>query len=156
MELKYRVHEFAKDLNLKSNEVMELLNRLEPKERTHMAVLTLGELDYLFNYYTKRDQVENFNAYFELANRPDPEGKPKKEAAAKAEEPKKEEPKKEEAKQTGPRLIAKAEPPKEAKKPAAKKAEKTAAGKAKKPAPKKAEKPAVKPPVKPAASPKKK
>ena len=110
MEQKYRVHEFAKDFGLKSVEVMELLTRFETKERTHMAVLTQGELDFLFNHYTKKNQVENFNAYFELANRPDPEGTKKAEAPKKAEEPKKvEEPKKaEEPKQTGPRLIEKA------------------------------------------------
>ncbi len=70
MEQKYRVHEFAKDFGTKSSDVMELLNRYEEKERTHMAVLTQGELDYLFNYYTKKNQVENFDAYFALANQP--------------------------------------------------------------------------------------
>ncbi len=181
MELKYRVHEFAKDLNLKSNEVMDLLNRLEPKERTHMAVLTQGELDYLFNHYTKKAQVENFNAYFELANRPDAEEKPKKEAPKKEEpkaEPKKEEPKKaeepkaepkkEEAKKTGPRLISKVEPPaapavkkpvekKAAEKPQPKKAaEKPQQKPAEKAQPKPVEKPQAKQPVKPVEMPKKK
>ena len=84
MELKYRVHEFAKDFNIKSAEIMELLDKVEKKERTHMAVLTIPELDYLFNHYTKKNQVENFNEYFALATRPDPVSEQPK----KAEEPK--------------------------------------------------------------------
>ncbi len=116
MDQKYRVHEFAKDFSLKSAEIMELLDKLETKERTHMAVLTQRELDYLFNHYTKKNEVKDFNAYFELANRPDPEGekKPEPKVEAPKEEPKKEELKKEEPKKTGPRLISKAEPPKPA------------------------------------------
>ncbi len=126
MDQKYRVHEFAKDFSIKSAEVMELLDKLETKERTHMAVLTQRELDYLFNYYTKKAEVKDFNAYFELANRPDPEGekKPEPKVEAPKEEPKKEELKKEAPKQTGPRLISKAEPKKEEpKKPEPKKPE---------------------------------
>ena len=34
MEIKYRVHEFAKDFGAKSAEIMDLLDRLETKERT--------------------------------------------------------------------------------------------------------------------------
>ena len=120
MDQKYRVHEFAKDMGLKSADIMELLDKFETKERTHMAVLTTKELDYLFNHFTKKSEVKDFNAYFALAARPDPEEKkaeapkaePKKEEPKK-EEPKKEEPKKEEPKKTGPRLISKAEPKKE-------------------------------------------
>ena len=151
MELKYRVHEFAKDFNLKSADIMELLDRVEKKERTHMAVLTISELDYLFNHYTKKNQVENFNEYFALANRPDPEGEkpkaePKKEEPKKAEAPKAE-PKKEELKKPG--LISKA--------PAAQKPGLISkAPAAQKPAQKPAA-PAPKPgPVKPVQMPKKK
>ncbi len=144
MELKYRVHEFAKDFNLKSADIMELLDTVEKKERTHMAVLTVPELDYLFNHYTKKNQVENFNDYFALASRPDPEGEkpkaePKKEEPKKAEAPKAE-PKKQEPQKKTPGLTYKA--------PAAQKP----AASAQKPAA-----PAAKPgPVKPVQMPKKK
>ncbi|MBQ7936857.1 MAG: translation initiation factor IF-2 N-terminal domain-containing protein, partial [Clostridia bacterium] len=172
MEQKYRVHEFAKDFGLKSVEVMDLLTHFETKERTHMAVLTQQELDYLFNHYTKKYQVENFNAYFDLANRPDPEGakkeepkkvepkaelkmEPKKEEPKKAEpkaEIKKEEPKAEPPKKTGPRLISKApQPPKAPEKPVAKPAEKPAQKPAQKAEQKPVQKPAQKPLEKPAA-----
>ncbi len=150
MEIKYRVHEFAKDFNVKSADIMNLLDTVEKKERTHMAVLTIPELDYLFNHYTKKNQVENFDAYFALATRPDPEGTKKAEAPKKVEEPKKaEEPKKvEEPKKTGPRLIEKA--------PAAPAQQKTGPRLIEK-APQKPAEPAKKPaPVKPVQMPKKK
>ena len=117
MELKYRVHEFAKDMGLKSTDVMERLDQFSPKERNHMAVLAQEELDYLFNYYTLQNEVKDFNAYFALASRPDVPGakkktapKPAEKLAEKPEEKKAEEPKKKEE-QKGPRLIYKAEKP---------------------------------------------
>ncbi len=119
MDQKYRVHEFAKDMGLKSGDVMKLLDQLEVKERTHMAVLTQKELDFLFDHYTKINQVQDFNSYFELANRPDAQKE-----KAKAPEEKKPEPPK-----SGPRLIAKAEP-----KPVEKKAEPKKSAAAQKPA----------------------
>ncbi len=157
MEQKYRIHEFAKDFGTKSVEIMDLLTRFETKERTHMAVLTQPELDYLFNYYTKKNEVANFNAYFELANRPDPEGTKKEEP--KKEEPKvevkKEEPKKEEPKKSGPRLIEKApqpvkkeEPKVEVKKEAPKKSGPRLIEKAPQPVQQPAQKPAPQPAAK--------
>ena len=53
MTIKYKVHDFAKDTGLKSTEIIELLNKLKQKERTHMAILDVEEVDYLLNYYTK-------------------------------------------------------------------------------------------------------
>ncbi len=146
MELKYRVHEFAKDFNIKSAEIMELLDKVEKKERTHMAVLTIPELDYLFNHYTKKNQVENFNAYFALATRPDPVSEqPKKE------EPKKEEPKKEEPKKAAPAPAAKKPEQKPAQKPAQQAAQKPAQKPAQQPAQKAAQKPAQQTAQKPQA-----
>ena len=116
MDQKYRVHEFAKDMGLKSGDVMKLLDQLEVKERTHMAVLTQKELDFLFDHYTKINQVQDFNSYFELANRPDAQKEKAKAPEEKKPEPKPEE-KKPEPPKSGPRLIAKAEPKPEEKKP---------------------------------------
>ena len=116
MDQKYRVHEFAKDMGLKSGDVMKLLDQLEVKERTHMAVLTQKELDFLFDHYTKINQVQDFNSYFELANRPDAQKEKAKTPEEKKPEPKPEE-KKPEPPKSGPRLIAKAEPKPEEKKP---------------------------------------
>ena len=128
MDQKYRVHEFAKDMGLKSGDVMKLLDQLEVKERTHMAVLTQKELDFLFDHYTKINQVQDFNSYFELANRPDAQKEKAKAPEEKKPEPKPEE-KKPEPPKSGPRLIAKAEP-----KPVEKKAEPKKSAAAQKPA----------------------
>ncbi len=108
---KYRIHEFAKDFGVKSTDVMGLLDRLEEKERTHMAVLTTQELDYLFNHYTKENQVPNFNEYFALVSQPKVKKEEPKKAAPKKEEPKKEEPKKPEQPKIG--LVEKAPAKKE-------------------------------------------
>lgn len=65
LTIKYKVHDFAKDIGKKSTEILELLNKYEEKERTHMASLTVGELDYLLNHYTLLNSVENFDAFLE-------------------------------------------------------------------------------------------
>ena len=63
IEQKYRIHEFAKDIGSKSNSIMELLDKFEQKARTHMAVLTTGELDYLLNHFTKENAVDSFDKF---------------------------------------------------------------------------------------------
>ncbi len=63
LEMKYRIHEFAKDVGGKSTDVIKLLDSVEAKERTHMALLSVSELDYLLNHYSKKHAVENFDAF---------------------------------------------------------------------------------------------
>ena len=93
--VKYKVHDFAKDIGGKSNEILDILNKLEEKERTHMAVLTPYETDYLLNHYTKQASVASFDEFLDS-------GKAAAEEKAKAEAAKKQEPKKVES---GPRKI---------------------------------------------------
>ncbi len=69
MVIKYKVHDFAKDIGVKSNEILELLNKLEQKERTHMATLTSKETDYLLNHYTAAAEVENFDAFLDAGKK---------------------------------------------------------------------------------------
>ena len=102
IELKYRVHEFAKDINTKSTVIMDLLNEFDKKERNHMAVLSMEELDFLLNRYTLNNSVENFDKFLSTPA------------------PKKEAPKKEPAKKVikeEPKAQKKVEPKKEASKP---------------------------------------
>ena len=63
--IKYKVHDFAKDIGGKSTEILELLNKLEPKERTHMATLTVREADYLLDYFSKKNSVDNFDEFLD-------------------------------------------------------------------------------------------
>ena len=80
---KYRVHEVAKDFDVSSKGVLEILNKYFDGQKKSMTALEETELDVIFEVYTKENSVENFDAYFAMAN------EPKKEA--KAEEPAKQE-----------------------------------------------------------------
>ncbi|MBQ8782321.1 MAG: translation initiation factor IF-2 [Clostridia bacterium] len=90
---KYRVHEVAKDFDLPSKKVVELLAKYFDDPKKHMTALEEVELDVIFETFTKEHEVENFDAYFATANekkaeKPVPEKK-EEPAQAKAEEPKK-------------------------------------------------------------------
>ena len=75
---KYRVHEVAKDFNVKSNIVIDLLAKYFDDTKKHMTALEEQELDVIFETFTQQKQVESFDAYFALAEQ-------KKEEPAKAE-----------------------------------------------------------------------
>ena len=83
LEMKYRIHEFAKDIGTKSTEIIDLLNTVEEKERNHMALLSVGELDFLLNHYSALHAVENFDAFLESGKEKAKE-RAAKEAEAKA------------------------------------------------------------------------
>ncbi len=74
---KYRVHEVAKDLNLPTKEVVDLLAASFEGERKSMTALNEEELSVVFNHYTNETQVENFDEYFAA-------GEAKKQAAKEA------------------------------------------------------------------------
>ncbi len=133
MEIKYRVHEVAKDFDQPSKDIVSLLAKYFGETKKAQTALTDDELNVIFEYYTQNNQVESFDRYFAMANEkpePKPEPKPAKKAAEKAAEKPAEKP------------AAKAEPAKEPAKAAAKPA-------AKKPAEKAAEKAAPAAPQKP-------
>ncbi len=79
---KYRVHEVAKDFDVSSKSVLELLGKYFEGQKKSMTALEENELDVIFEVFTKENSVESFDAYFATAN------EPKKEA--KSEEPKEE------------------------------------------------------------------
>ena len=107
--LKYKIHEFAKDLNLKSNKLIDLLATFSEGARKSQTALTTDELDFAFDSLTKEYGVQTFDAYFARVK---PEPKP----------------------ETAPEA-----PAAEAAAPAAEAAPKAAAGKDEKPAPAKAD-----------------
>lgn len=67
MMIKYRVHEVAKDLNVPSKEVIELLGKHFEEPKKHMTALTPEELDIVFEYFTQKNKVESLDAYFSTA-----------------------------------------------------------------------------------------
>lgn len=99
LTIKYKVHDFAKDIGRKSNEILELLNKFEQKERTHMAALTTQEIDYLLNHYTNATSVASFDEFLDSGKQKLNENKDKKEEEKKeVQKPQnKPEPKKQEA-----------------------------------------------------------
>ncbi len=90
---KYRVHEVAKDFDLPSKKVVELLGKYFDDVKKHMTALEEIELDVIFETFTKEREVENFDAYFATAEEKKEE-KPAPAKKADAPKEKKEEPKK--------------------------------------------------------------
>ena len=72
---KYRVHEVAKDFDVPSKSVLEILNKHFDGQKKSMTALEETELDVIFEVYTKENSVENFDAYFATANEPKKEEK---------------------------------------------------------------------------------
>ena len=109
---KYRISALAKDLNMKSTDIINLLKDNGFDGRTHMTVLEPDEFAVIIEALTKQNQITNLSAY--LAGEADvaEADRPKKKTAAKAEK-----------KAEAPKEEPKAEPKKE-EKPAAAKEEK--------------------------------
>ena len=123
MITKYKLNDLAKDLKLNPNDIIECLAKEFGAKKT-VSSLNPDEVNYVLEYFTAKNQVESFDAYFAdktPSKKPTPkeEKKPEpKKEAPKAEAPKAE-PKKEAPKAEAP----KAEPKKEAPKAEAPKAE---------------------------------
>ena len=112
---KYRVRDVAKDLDVKTNYVTELIEKsFGGAKKSSMTALESDELDLLFDTVTKENAVDSFDEYFAL--------KSKKEAPEKKEEAQQPEQKSEEKsadKKEAAKPAQKSTPAKEAK-PAAK------------------------------------
>ena len=91
---KYRVHEVAKDFNVKSNGVIELLGKYFEDPKKHQTALTDEELDIIFETFTQDKAVASFDEYFKVTAEKKEE--PKKEKKEKKEEAQAEAPVKEE------------------------------------------------------------
>ena len=120
---KYRVRDVAKDLDVKTNYVTELIEKnFGGAKKSSMTALESDELDLLFDTVTKENAVDSFDEYFAL--------KSKNEAPAKKEAPAAEQ--KSEQKEAAAKPAQKSAPAKDAKpaakteKPAAKAQEQTA------------------------------
>ena len=84
MMVKYRVHEVAKDLGVASKDIIALLKEKLGVEKKHMTALSSDELSFIFEYFTQKNQVENFDKYFaQMKPENKTEEKPKKEPAKK-------------------------------------------------------------------------
>ncbi|MDD6807512.1 MAG: translation initiation factor IF-2 [Oscillospiraceae bacterium] len=92
MEIKYRVHEVAKDFDQPSKDVVTLLGKFFDEPKKHMTALSDEELNIVFEHFTQTNQVESFDAYFAMADeKPKEAPKPKEEPKEESKEEKKEE-----------------------------------------------------------------
>ncbi|MBQ2998304.1 MAG: translation initiation factor IF-2 [Oscillospiraceae bacterium] len=137
---KYKVAEVAKDLKQPVKEVLDVLGEKFPPKKAQ-ATLTEEELNFVFEHYTRKNEVTSFAPYFAMAGQPKTEKK--------KEEPKAEAPKAAEKPAEKPAPAVKEEKtapaPKAEQKPAAAKEEKKPEVKPEqKPAPKAEEKPVQK------------
>ena len=95
--IKYRVHEVAKDFNVNSKVIAEILAKYATKPATHQKVLEDNELAIIFDYMTLHNQVDSIESIFaDVYHEPKPAPAPRAEekpaaAAAKRESAVKEE-----------------------------------------------------------------
>ena len=119
---KYKIQDVAKDFDIKSTEVIEVISQYYGVKKPRTAILDPNELDLVFEKFINDHAVESLDEYFEMTSSP---------AAA---EPAKAEEKKEEAPAAEEKKAEKKAAGAEEKKPAEKKtAEKKAAAKAEEP-----------------------
>ena len=69
MVKKYRVHEVAKDFGIASKDIITLLKNYLGEEKKHMTCLTEGELNIIFEHFTKKGEVKSFDEYFNSAKK---------------------------------------------------------------------------------------
>ncbi len=74
---KYRIHEVAKDFNMTSKVISEILTEYASAPKNHMQVLESNELDLIFEYLTQHNQMESIAEVFAVPAAPKaPEKKP--------------------------------------------------------------------------------
>jgi len=61
---KYRVHEVAKDLNVPTKDVVEILTKYATAPKNHMQALTDSELSLVFEYLTQHHPVSGIQVIF--------------------------------------------------------------------------------------------
>ena len=88
--IKYKIHELAKDFDLKSKKIIDLLTPYSESEKKSQTSLTADELDIVFDQLTKEFSVESFDSYFAMvkpvSETPTPEPAPAAEEPAPAAE----------------------------------------------------------------------
>ena len=73
--IKYKIHELAKDFNLKSKKIIDMLTPFSDSEKKSQTSLTADELDIVFDKLTKEYSVENFDKFFAM-KKPEPAAQP--------------------------------------------------------------------------------
>ena len=96
MIVKYKVSDFAKDLNLSAKKVLDELNAMGSTGKKNSSNLEENELNYLLEKFSKDSSVTDLNEFLNSAKAPKEEPKPAEKKAEKKTEKKPEAPKAEE------------------------------------------------------------
>ena len=83
--IKYRIHEVAKDFNVPSKVISQILTDYIAPPKNHMQVLENNELDVIFDYMTQHNQVASLQDIFNV--QPKAEAKDTKPKAAEQAKP---------------------------------------------------------------------
>ena len=67
---KYRVHEVAKDFKIPTKKITEILTQYATTPKNHMQVLTIGELDIIFEYLTINNQIDSIEEIYAVESPP--------------------------------------------------------------------------------------
>ena len=70
--IKYRIHEVAKDFNVPSKVISQILTDYIAPPKNHMQVLENNELDVIFDYMTQHNQVADLAEVFATPEKPAP------------------------------------------------------------------------------------
>ena len=68
--IKYRVHEVAKDFNVTSKVISQILTDYVAPPKNHMQVLENHELDVIFEYMTQHNQAASLEDIFKVPEKP--------------------------------------------------------------------------------------
>ena len=89
--IKYRVHEVAKDFNVTSKVISQIMTDYIAPPKNHMQVLENHELDVIFEYMTQHNQAASLEDIFKVPEKPaataKKEAAPEKTAAAPEKKP---------------------------------------------------------------------
>ena len=84
---KIKAYEISKGFGVSSKEVVNVLHEYGVSEKNHMSALDENELNVIFEYYTQKNQVEDFSALFTVIETAEPiKEEAKAEKAEKTEE----------------------------------------------------------------------
>ncbi len=83
---KIKAYELSKGFNIPSKEIVKVLHDYGVSEKNHMSALDEKELDVIFEYYTQKNQVEDFSALFAVVEQPVKEKKKEDKAEKVAED----------------------------------------------------------------------
>ena len=64
LNIKYRVHEVAKDFGINSKIITDILTKYDTTPKNHMQALDERQLSLIFEYLTQHNQVESIESIF--------------------------------------------------------------------------------------------